>query len=97
MIADRIKELRQQAGWTQAELARKLNITRSSVNAWEMGISIPSTQVIVELSALFCVPTDYLLGVSEKPSANLDDLTEEQTKIILSLLRYFNSINGKNG
>ena len=47
---------------TQAELAKKLGITRSSVNAWEMGISVPSTQYIVELALLYNVSTDYLLG-----------------------------------
>ena len=50
MIADTIKNLRQQSGLTQSDLAKRLNITRSSVNAWEMGISIPSTQYIVELA-----------------------------------------------
>ena len=43
MIADRIKQLRTSCRITQTDLAKKLNITRSSVNAWEMGISTPST------------------------------------------------------
>ena len=59
MIADRIKKLRQQFGLTQSDLAKKLNITRSSVNAWEMGISVPSTQYVVELAGIFKVSTDY--------------------------------------
>ena len=37
MVADRIKNLREQANFTQAALARKLGVTRSSVNAWEDG------------------------------------------------------------
>lgn len=45
MIAEKIKSLRQQDSLTQAELAKRLGITRSSVNAWEMGISAPSTQL----------------------------------------------------
>ena len=47
MIADKIKLLREMSGMTQAELARKLGVTRSGVNAWEMGITTPSTQYIV--------------------------------------------------
>ena len=47
MVADRIKTLREENQMTQAELARRLSITRASVNAWEMGISVPSTQYIV--------------------------------------------------
>ena len=61
MVADRIKQLRLSNNMTQTDLAKKLNITRSSVNAWEMGISTPSTAYIVELAQLFHVSTDYLL------------------------------------
>ena len=38
MIADRIKELREKNDMTQSDLARKLSLTRSAINAWEMGI-----------------------------------------------------------
>ena len=61
MIAEKIKRLREQDSLTQAELAKRLGITRSSVNAWEMGISAPSTQYLVELANIFKVSTDYLL------------------------------------
>ena len=56
MIADRIRTLRESNGMTQAALAKKLGITRSSVNAWEMGISAPSTTYLVELASLFNFP-----------------------------------------
>ena len=65
MIADTIKLLRTARSMTQADLAKKLNITRSSVNAWEMGISVPYTTYIVELAQLFHVSTDYLLGLEQ--------------------------------
>ena len=63
MLYDIIKELREDAGYSQAQLAKKLDVTRSSVNAWEMGISAPTTQYIVALAKLFHVSTDYLLGL----------------------------------
>lgn len=66
MIAEKIKLLRENSGLSQKALADKLGITRSSVNAWELGISVPSTQYIVELATLFKVSTDYLLNVSNK-------------------------------
>ena len=50
MVADRIKYLREESGLTQAGLANLLGITRSGVNAWEMGVSVPSTQYVVELA-----------------------------------------------
>ena len=62
-LAEKIKALRESAGLTQAEVARMLGISRSGVNAWEMGLSVPSTQYIVELAKKFDVSTDYLLGI----------------------------------
>ena len=58
MVCDTIKSLRETAGLSQSALAKRLGVTRSSVNAWEMGLSIPTAQYIVELSQLFHVSTD---------------------------------------
>ena len=52
-LADKIKTLREQAGLTQAEVARQLGISRAGVNAWEMGLSVPSTPYVVELAKKF--------------------------------------------
>ena len=89
MIADRIKQLRISQGMTQSDLAKKLNITRSSVNAWEMGISTPSTSYLVELSLLFHVSTDYLLGLDGNASLDISNLSEKEMKIIYDLVQYF--------
>lgn len=93
MIDSRIKALREAANITQAELAKKLGITRSSVNAWEMGISAPSTQYLVELSLFFKVSTDYLLGLSHDSSLELVGLDDEQTSILVSLAEQFRKQN----
>ena len=89
MVADRIKQLRLSNNMTQSELAKKLNITRSSVNAWEMGISTPSTTYIVELAQLFHVSTDYLLGLSDNVSLDISHLTEKEIQIVYYLVQYF--------
>ncbi|MBQ8327781.1 MAG: helix-turn-helix transcriptional regulator [Lachnospiraceae bacterium] len=86
MIADRIKSLREQNNKTQSELAKQLGITRSSVNAWEMGISVPSTQYVVELAHIFKVSTDFLLGVDTTSSISVAGLTEKDVEIINALI-----------
>lgn len=86
MIYDRIKELRESVGLSQSMLAKRLGVTRSSVNAWEMGISIPTTQYIVEIAELFCVTTDYILDVNSEKTLNLSGLTDEEIKIIYQLV-----------
>lgn len=86
MVADRIKVLREQSDMTQAELARRLGITRASVNAWEQGISVPSTQCIVELAEMFKVSTDYLLGVDTSASVSVAGLNEKDIQLIHSII-----------
>lgn len=88
MVADRIKTLREENQITQAELARRLSITRASVNAWEMGISVPSTQYIVELADIFHISTDYLLDVDRSASISIAGLTEADVRIVYALVEH---------
>ena len=88
MVAERIKCLREQKGLTQAELAKQLGITRSSVNAWEMRISVPSTPDVVELASLFTGSTDYILGVDTSVSISVAGLTEKDIQFVHSLINH---------
>lgn len=89
MVCDTIKSLRETAGLSQSALAKRLGVTRSSVNAWEMGLSIPTAQYIVELSQLFHVSTDYLLGLNNTQVIYIDRLSQEEKQILYSLIHYF--------
>ena len=84
-----VKSLRETAGLSQSALAKRLGVTRSSVNAWEMGLSIPTAQYIVELSQLFHVSTDYLLGLNNTQAIYIDRLSQEEKQILYSLIHYF--------
>lgn len=95
MIADRIKTLREQSGMTQAELSRQLGITRSGVNAWEMGISVPSTQYIVELAEVFKVSTDFLLGVEKTAAVSVEGLTDDDVHLVQKIIRHLGEKNEK--
>ena len=88
MTADRIRFLREKNDMTQAALAKQLGITRSSVNAWELGISVPSTQYIVELAQLFNVSTDYLLGVDRAATLPLVGLSDEDINLIYQIVSH---------
>lgn len=89
MIADRIKELREQNRFTQVSLAKKLGLSRSAINVWEMGVSIPSTQYLVELARLFKVSTDYLLGIDTRETVDISLLKNEEKEVIYALIEYF--------
>lgn len=91
-FADRIRILREQTGLTQTALATELSLTRASVNAWEMGLSIPSTPFIVALSNLFHVSTDYLLGLDENATLRTDGLSQQEIAVLINTIDCFKSI-----
>lgn len=86
MISEKIRELRIRLGLTQLQLADKLGLTRSSVNAWEQGISVPSTPYIIQLAKLFNVSTDYLLGVDETSTLNVSGLEVKDVQVVYDLV-----------
>lgn len=90
-LSGKIKQLRENLDITQSELAKKLGLTRSAINAWEMGLSVPSTQYIVELAKLFQVSTDFLLGIEENASVSVKGLNEKQIATVLNIIECFRS------
>lgn len=91
MIGDRIRSLREDSGMSQAELARKLSVTRSSVNAWEMGLSAPTAQYIIELANLFRCSADYILGLDGSKCIDISKYNKQETKLIRDLIAYIDN------
>jgi transcriptional regulator with XRE-family HTH domain len=85
MIAEKIKLLREERGWTQAELARRLSITRNGVNSWEQGLSTPSPACLVDLARVFSVSTDYLLGIEATATVDVSGLSEKDVAVLAAL------------
>ena len=61
ILADKIIRLRKKNGWSQEELAEKMNVSRQAVSKWESTQTTPDLEKILLLSSLFGVTTDYLL------------------------------------
>ena len=74
IIADKIILLRKKHGYSQEELAEKMNVSRQAVSKWESAQATPDIEKILQLSELFSVTTDYLLkdeieeGAPEPPT-----------------------------
>lgn len=60
-LADKIITLRKKNGWSQEELADRLDVSRQSVSKWEGAQSMPDIDKILAMSRIFGVSTDYLL------------------------------------
>ena len=74
MLGQRINELRIATGWSQVQLADKLNISKQTVSNWENENIQPSIEMLVRIARLFHVSTDYLLGLDNAQTINVDGL-----------------------
>ena len=92
MISEKIKSLRESHNMTQSSLAKTLGVTRSGVNAWEMGISVPSTHYIVELAKYFDVSTDYLLGVERSSTISTEGLLEDDIQLVCQVVEHLKKL-----
>ena len=85
-LCERIAELRKTFGITQTELAKRLEVTRSAVNAWEMGFATPQLKHIVEMSKIFNTTVDGLLNTSSKVVIDITDLTEKEQEAVFNIV-----------
>lgn len=74
MLGQRIHELRLAFGWSQVELAKRLNVSKQTVSNWENENIQPSIEMLVRLSKIFNVGTDFLLGLEEIPRLSIEGL-----------------------
>lgn len=70
---NRLKELREGAGWKQSDLADRLGVQQQAISKYERQIVDLDTGTIRRLCALFDCTADYLLGMSARRSAQLSD------------------------
>ncbi|AQZ46076.1 helix-turn-helix domain-containing protein [Paenibacillus larvae] len=70
-LGSRMAELRRKRNMTQAQLASKIKKSTSTVAMWEIGKRDPDSQMIIKLSSIFDVSTDYLLGRTNDPDDGL--------------------------
>ncbi len=75
MLGQRIVELRSVLGWSQVEMAKRLNVAKQTVSNWENENIQPSIEMLVRLSRLFGVSTDYLLGLDSIPRLSIEGLS----------------------
>ena len=86
-LGERIKKLRISKGYTQQQLAERMNVTKSLISAYETGLKAPSYSNLISIANIFKVSTDYLLGVKQGDGLDLSGLSDEQKLIITQLVQ----------
>jgi len=82
-----LKTLRLRDSLTQAQLAQKLQLTKSVISAYETGLRLPSYDVLIQIAKIFNVTTDYLLGLERKYEFDLSGLTQAEIDALLNLIK----------
>ncbi len=82
-FGDKLKALRVDAGMTQTQLAKRLNVTKSVVSYYELHERTPSPEILIQLSNIFHVTCDYLLGIDHKKLIDVSDLSDDDVKFLL--------------
>ena len=82
ILADKLIKLRKRNGWSQEELANKIDVSRQAVSKWESSSAIPSLDKILQLGELFGVTSDYLLKDEIEDEEFVDDTNDLVIKLI---------------
>lgn len=78
--ANRLYELRKQHGYSQDELADKLNVSRQAISKWKRSESSPDTDNLIALAKLYGVSLDELLNYTPAKSCEESKESQAQTQ-----------------
>lgn len=84
MLSDNIRNLRKTKGWSQEELAIKLNVVRQTISKWEKGLSVPDSEMLIRIAEELDTTVGVLLGepeLTDKKSAENLELKEIAAKL----------------
>ena len=87
-LQDKIVELRKRNGWSQEDLAEKINVSRQAISRWEGGTAQPDASNILQLSKLFGVTTDYLLNDEFSSDEDLPKVKEVKNHGLNQIMGY---------
>lgn len=97
---ERLKQLREKAGFSQEQLAEQLHVTRQAISKWELGKAEPSIDVLLQLASIYDVTLDYLIKGQElytpetfvMPKSNFElalDFIQRNTGLTITIFAIF--------
>lgn len=82
----RLRDLRESKKLTQTQVAKRLNLSKTSISGYENNIKTPSLDVLAKLSILYGVSSDYILGLDNRKMLSVDGLQLRQIEILSTLV-----------
>lgn len=95
-LGENLKKLRADNGYTQSQVAKKLNVSVTTIGRWESNLKLPTTEHLIDLAVLYNVPINFLVGIEREKTIVIERLTDSQKVIINSLVMEFQD-KKKNG
>lgn len=81
MFHENLRTLRKEKGFSQEELASKINVVRQTVSKWEKAQSVPDAEMLVKLADILEVPVSTLLGERIEPSADTNLIAQQLSRL----------------
>lgn len=95
MLGDRLKELREDKGMNQDQLADMLGVTRSAVSSYETNVNMPSLEIATKIADIFNVSLDYLT-CRTKEMHNLNIFDKKSKALILDIIKAIDNYENKD-
>ena len=81
MFGENLKAMRKAKGYTQEELAIKINVVRQTVSKWEKGLSVPDADMLSQIAEVLDTKVSVLLGGTITEETDKDAVAEQLAKI----------------
>ncbi len=91
MFSEKLKALRTAKKMSQKDLADKLGVAKSVVSFYESGDRSPSYDILIKISRIFNVTTDYLLGIERERMLDVSDLSEDSIAVVNTVIEALKS------
>lgn len=95
MFSEKLKALRTAKKMSQKDLADKVGVAKSVVSFYESGDRFPSYDVLIKISRIFNVTTDYLLGVERERMLDVSELSEDDISVVNTVVEALKKKNQK--
>lgn len=84
MLGERLKKLRESRGWSQAQLADKIDVSDMTISSYESNLRVPPFKNLMKICEVFNVDLNYLAGINPLSDLPMSDMN---VQVVMSKMR----------